>query len=340
MQSYNVFGTTFDVPPAYTQLKAIGMGTFGLVCSAFDTVNNQKKAIKKIANPYQNAVLAKRCFRELLLLVKLRHCENIVFIQDVFESPKSDLYLVTEYMDTDLARLLAHKQLEPQHVKYFTYQILVGLKYVHSAGVIHRDLKPSNLLINGDGELRICDFGLARVKESLMTGYVATRYYRAPEIMLTWQRYGNAVDIWSVGCILGEMMTGKPVFPGRDHVEQFSMFSSLLGSPPAKVVESISSANTLQFVQSLHLQDHASIRDKFKEFNQDATDLLCQMLNWDPQGRITAKQALDHPYLAEFHDPEFEPESDSPFDWSFTEEDISVEQWHERIRRLIAQVKP
>jgi p38 MAP kinase len=118
-----------------------------------------------------------------------------------------------------------------------------GLKYVHSAGVVHRDLKPSNILVNENCDLKICDFGLARIQDPQMTGYVSTRYYRAPEIMLTWQKYDVEVDIWSAGCIFAEMLEGKPLFPGKDHVNQFSIITELLGTPPDDVIQTICSEN-------------------------------------------------------------------------------------------------
>ena len=157
------------------------------------------------------------------------------------------------------------RPLEKQFIQYFLYQILVciirlfwntyyitvsvrwliflqrGLKYVHSAGVVHRDLKPSNILINENCDLKICDFGLARIQDPQMTGYVSTRYYRAPEIMLTWQKYDVEVDIWSAGCIFAEMLEGKPLFPGKDHVDQFSIITELLGTPPDDVIKTICS---------------------------------------------------------------------------------------------------
>lgn len=173
-------------------------------------------------------------------------------------------YFVTELLGTDLHRLLTSRPLEKQFIQYFLYQILVctsrsqkprgrehqliffiqrGLKYVHSAGVVHRDLKPSNILINENCDLKICDFGLARIQDPQMTGYVSTRYYRAPEIMLTWQKYDVEVDVWSAGCIFAEMLSGKPLFPGKDHVNQFSIITELLGSPPEEVIKTICSAN-------------------------------------------------------------------------------------------------
>jgi p38 MAP kinase len=109
--------------------------------------------------------------------------------------------------------------------------------------VVHRDLKPSNILVNENCDLKICDFGLARIQDPQMTGYVSTRYYRAPEIMLTWQKYDVEVDIWSAGCIFAEMLEGKPLFPGKDHVNQFSIITELLGTPPDDVIHTIASEN-------------------------------------------------------------------------------------------------
>lgn len=114
---------------------------------------------------------------------------------------------------------------------------------------MHRDLKPSNILVNENCDLKICDFGLARIQDPQMTGYVSTRYYRAPEIMLTWQKYDVEVDIWSAGCIFAEMLEGKPLFPGKDHVNQFSIITELLGTPPDDVIQTICSENVSSIIQ-------------------------------------------------------------------------------------------
>ena len=159
---------------------------------------------------------------------------------------------------------------------------------MHSAGVVHRDLKPSNILVNENCDLKICDFGLARIQDPQMTGYVSTRYYRAPEIMLTWQKYDVEVDIWSAGCIFAEMLEGKPLFPGKDHVNQFSIITELLGTPPDDVINTIASENvswaflyesrtsanklqTLRFVRSLPKRERQPLKNKFR--------------NADPQGK-------------------------------------------------------
>ncbi|EZF23195.1 CMGC/MAPK/P38 protein kinase, variant 4 [Trichophyton rubrum D6] len=236
-------------------------------------------------------------------------------------------YFVTELLGTDLHRLLTSRPLEKQFIQYFLYQILRGLKYVHSAGVVHRDLKPSNILINENCDLKICDFGLARVQDPQMTGYVSTRYYRAPEIMLTWQKYDVEVDVWSAGCIFAEMLTGRPLFPGKDHVNQFSIITELLGTPPDEVIQTIGSANTLQFVQSLPKRQRQPLSEKFKDADPLAVDLIEKMLVFDPRARTSAVQALAHEYLAPYHDPTDEPVAGERFDWSFNDAELPVDSW-------------
>lgn len=321
-----IFGTVFETTLRYTDLTPIGMGAFGLVCSAKDNLTGRNVAIKKVMKPFSTPVLAKRTYRELKLLNHLRH-ENLISLEDIFLSPLEDIYFVTELQGTDLHRLLASRPLEKQFIQYFLYQILRGLKYVHSAGVIHRDLKPSNILINENCDLKICDFGLARIQDPQMTGYVSTRYYRAPEIMLTWQKYDTEVDIWSAGCIFAEMIEGKPLFPGKDHVDQFSIITKLLGSPPPAVIDTICSENTLKFVKSLPPRESIPFSKRFAGVDPEAIDLLSKMLVFDPKKRITAAQALEHPYLAPYHDSEDEPVAEERFDWSFNDADLPVETW-------------
>ncbi|EZG06501.1 CMGC/MAPK/P38 protein kinase [Trichophyton rubrum CBS 735.88] len=321
-----IFGTTFEITTRYSDLQPVGMGAFGLVCSAKDQLTNQAVAVKKIMKPFSTPVLAKRTYRELKLLKHLRH-ENVISLSDIFISPLEDIYFVTELLGTDLHRLLTSRLLEKQFIQYFLYQILRGLKYVHSAGVVHRDLKPSNILINENCDLKICDFGLARVQDPQMTGYVSTRYYRAPEIMLTWQKYDVEVDVWSAGCIFAEMLTGRPLFPGKDHVNQFSIITELLGTPPDEVIQTIGSANTLQFVQSLPKRQRQPLSEKFKDADPLAVDLIEKMLVFDPRARTSAVQALAHEYLAPYHDPTDEPVAGERFDWSFNDAELPVDSW-------------
>ncbi|KAK6598344.1 Mitogen-activated protein kinase HOG1 [Botrytis cinerea] len=318
-----IFGTTFEITSRYSDLQPVGMGAFGLVCSAKDNLTGSNVAVKKIMKPFSTPVLSKRTYRELKLLKHLKH-ENVISLSDIFISPLEDIYFVTELLGTDLHRLLTSRPLEKQFIQYFLYQILRGLKYVHSAGVVHRDLKPSNILVNENCDLKICDFGLARIQDPQMTGYVSTRYYRAPEIMLTWQKYDVEVDVWSAGCIFAEMLEGKPLFPGKDHVNQFSIITELLGTPPDDVIHTIASENICAISAKRERQPLAS---KFTQADPLAIDLLEKMLVFDPRARIKAAEGLAHEYLSPYHDPTDEPAAEERFDWSFNDADLPVDTW-------------
>ncbi|XP_043356267.1 mitogen-activated protein kinase 14 isoform X5 [Chelonia mydas] len=225
--------TVWEVPERYQNLSPVGSGAYGSVCSAFDRKTGLRVAVKKLSRPFQSIIHAKRTYRELRLLKHMKH-ENVIGLLDVFTPAKSleefnDVYLVTHLMGADLNNIVKCQKLTDDHVQFLIYQILRGLKYIHSADIIHRDLKPSNLAVNEDCELKILDFGLARHTDDEMTGYVATRWYRAPEIMLNWMHYNQTVDIWSVGCIMAELLTGRTLFPGSLGLESSeSLWRSLL----------------------------------------------------------------------------------------------------------------
>ncbi|KAF9891203.1 hypothetical protein FE257_004767 [Aspergillus nanangensis] len=321
-----ILGTKFETPSRYANVRPVGLGTFGLVCSAHDQMTQQPVAIKKMMFPFSSSATAQRTYREVKLLKSLRH-ENLINLLDIFISPLEDIYVVTELLGTDLTRLLRSKPLDDKFAQFFMYQIMRGLKYIHSAGVIHRDLKPSNLLINENCDLKICDFGLARVQEPQMTGYVSTRYYRAPEIMLTWQRYGVEVDIWSAGCILAEMLRGEPLFPGKDHINQFYLITDMIGNPPQEVIEKITSNNTRHIVDSLPKKEPGQLKELFSHAEPAAVDLLERMLLFDHTKRISATESLKHIYLSPYHDPTDEPEAEEIFDWSFNDADFPMETW-------------
>ncbi|EKM49980.1 uncharacterized protein PHACADRAFT_166553 [Phanerochaete carnosa HHB-10118-sp] len=212
------FGKVFHVERRWKLIREMGSGAYGYVISAVDEVSGEPVAIKMVNRVTQKIQLAKRALRELTLLRHFSH-ENITGLIDVDISPNHD-----EIHVADLHQIIKSGQsLTVEHVQYFVYQILRGLKYIHSASVVHRDLKPGNLLVNADCELKICDFGLSRgfnaandETATMMTEYVATRWYRAPEIMLAYRRYDTAVDIWATGCIVAELILGKPLFKGKE----------------------------------------------------------------------------------------------------------------------------
>ncbi|KAJ5128747.1 hypothetical protein N7448_002463 [Penicillium atrosanguineum] len=321
-----IMGVNFETTSRYSQLEPIGVGVSGLVCSAKDQISKQTVAVKKLAEPFQSGVVAQHMFREIKLLKHLKH-ENLIQLNDIFISPSEDIYLVTELMATDLHTLLKTKKVDNQFTQYFLYQIMRGLKYVHSAGVVHRDLKPSNILVNENCDLKICDFGLARGQELQMTGYVSTRYYRAPEIMLTWRRYNEKVDMWSVGCIFAEMILGRPLFPGKNHIDQFCVITQLLGSPPASVIDNVTSPNTLEFIRSLPKREKKPLSKLIPGTSAKAIALLDKLLQLDPAQRCSAAEGLESHYLAPYHDPNDEPESTETFDWSLSEADLPADVW-------------
>jgi len=322
--------SVWEVPQKYQNLQPVGSGAYGQVCSALDTIRNIKVAIKKLARPFQSAIHAKRTYRELRLLKHMNH-ENVIGLLDVFTPSTTlddfqDVYLVTHLMGADLNSIIKTQRLSDDHVQFLVYQILRGLKYIHSAGIIHRDLKPSNIAVNEDCELKILDFGLARQSEAEMTGYVATRWYRAPEIMLNWMHYNLTVDIWSVGCIMAELITSKTLFPGTDHIDQLLRIMTLCGTPDDEFMRKISSEEARNYIRTLPIMRKKSFRDVFKGANPDAIDLLEKMLELDADKRPTAEVALAHPYLAQYSDPTDEPTADR-YDESFEDRELALIEW-------------
>ncbi|XP_076015486.1 mitogen-activated protein kinase 14A [Genypterus blacodes] len=335
--------TTWDVPARYTALRSIGSGAYGTVCSAIDQKTKEKVAIKKLYRPFQSLIHAKRAYRELRLLRHIQH-DNVICLLDVF-TPDSTLekfqtfYMVMPFVAQDLNHIMKKRRLTDRIIAYLFYQLLRGLKYIHSAGIIHRDLKPGNLAVNENCELKILDFGLARQTESEMTGYVVTRWYRAPEVIFNWMHYSQTVDVWSAACILAEMITGQVLFPGHDSIDQLKKILRLTGTPDSSLVKKMQSKDAQSYVQGLPQQKKKIFKDVFSSMDAKAVDLLEGMLLLDPETRLTAKQGLSHPYLAEYHDPECEPDSD-PYDDSFESLELAVGEWKSLIHMEIMTFDP
>ncbi|KAF8608236.1 kinase-like protein [Ceratobasidium sp. AG-I] len=334
----------FVIDAEYTFVKELGQGAYGCVLAAKHRRSGEGCAIKKITNIFTKRILTKRCLREIRLLHHFRGHKNITCLYDmdiVFDSAGNfnEVYLYEELMEADLHAIIRSGQpLSDAHFQSFLYQTLCGLKYIHSANVLHRDLKPGNLLVNADCELKICDFGLARGYvpsgsdarasaaggQGFMTEYVATRWYRAPEIMLSFANYTTAIDVWSIGCILAELLGGKPIFKGRDYVDQLNQILHHLGTPSEDTLRRVGSPRAQDYIRSLPIKPRIPFNHLYPHANPLAIDLLGKLLAFDPAKRISCEEALAHPYLAVWHDPNDEPICSSAFDFGFEEED-SVE---------------
>uniref|UniRef100_A0A674NJW5 Mitogen-activated protein kinase n=1 Tax=Takifugu rubripes TaxID=31033 RepID=A0A674NJW5_TAKRU len=339
-----VRGQAFDVGPRYSNLSYIGEGAYGMVCSAYDRDNKIRVAIKKIS-PFEHQTYCQRTLREIKILLRFKH-ENIIGINDIIRAPTidqmKDVYIVQDLMETDLYKLLKTQHLSNDHICYFLYQILRGLKYIHSANVLHRDLKPSNLLLNTTCDLKICDFGLARVADpdhdhtGFLTEYVATRWYRAPEIMLNSKGYTKSIDIWSVGCILAEMLSNRPIFPGKHYLDQLNHILGILGSP---------SQEDLNCYIPYHIIYTFFLKTMWWKLYFDTTwleplDLLDKMLTFNPHKRIEVEEALAHPYLEQYYDPTDEPVAEAPFKFDMELDDLPKETLKELIFEETARFQP
>jgi len=326
--AYRIKGEKFMLYDYYIPTRILGSGAYASVCEAKNKRTGKNVAIKKNKGVFQDLSDAKRILREIKLMAHFDH-EDIVKLISVIPPDEDeietfeDVYLVLEKMEVNLAKVIKHQKLDIRHYQFFIYQMLRGLKYIHSAGVIHRDLKPENILINGyDCNLKITDFGLARgvyKDEKNLTEYVVTRWYRAPEVMCSARQYDEKVDEWSVGCIFVELLQRKPMFPGKNHIEQLQRIFEVLGTPPRDKSGWIKSPEAKQWVMGMPPSKPRNLRQFLPKATPEAVDLISKLLTLDPGLRISVQEALKHPYLKNLHDPAKEITCE-PFDISFETE--------------------
>lgn len=310
-------------------------------------------AIKKITNVFDHVSDATRILREIKLLRLLRH-PDIVEIKHIMLPPSArdfkDIFVVFELMETDLHQVIkANDDLTPEHHQFFLYQMLRGLKYIHSARVFHRDLKPKNILANSDCKLKICDFGLARPAFNDMpqtvfwTDYVATRWYRAPELCGSFfAKYSPAIDIWSIGCIFAEILLGKPLFPGRNVVHQLELITDLLGTPSPEVIAKVRNEKARRFLLNMRKKPGVPFEQHFPKADAGALRLLRRLLAFDPAERPTAEEALADSYFAGLSQPSREPSAQpiSKLAFEFERRKLTVDEVRELIYREILEYHP
>ena len=331
----------------------IGKGSYGVVSSATDRNDGSSVAIKKITDVFENVSDATRILREIKLLRLLKH-RDIVSVRSILLPPNEhdfkDIYVIFELMETDLHQVIkANDDMTMEHYRYFLYQLMRGLKYIHTAKIYHRDLKPKNVLVNSDCKLKICDFGLARPmfddapQTVFWTDYVATRWYRAPELCGSFfTKYSPSVDVWSIGCIFAEIITRKPLFPGKNVVDQLQIITELIGTPNAEEIAQVRNEKARRFLQSLPPKESVPFSEVFPGVDPDALDLLRLMLQFDPRKRPSPTEALEHKFLKSLHNINKEPECApvSKLDFGFEFKKMDVDGIRKLIYREILEYHP
>lgn len=290
--------------------QKLGKGAYAVVFKGVDKKSKAVVAIKKIFDAFQNATDAQRTFREIMYLQGLQGHENIIKLQNVLKAENDrDIYLVFDFMETDLHAVIRANILEPVHKQFIVYQCLKALLYCHSGGLVHRDLKPSNLLLNEECLLKVADFGLARSlralnkgeeNASVLTDYVATRWYRAPEILLGSTCYTLAVDMWALGCIIAEMFIGKPLVPGTSTMNQLEKILEITGRPDAADVAAVKSQFAETMLQGLPKTNRKDLVALMKDAPPEAVDMVRKLLDFNPARRMDIDQAIAHPYMKAF----------------------------------------
>jgi len=334
----------------YEVVQKLGKGAYGIVWKAIDKRTQQVVALKKCFDAFRNGTDAQRTFREIMYLQEISGHENIIRMLSVIKADNDkDIYLTFDYMETDLHAVVKANILLDIHKQYIAYQLLKSLKFMHSAELVHRDVKPSNILLNSDCHAKLCDFGLCRSLNEIeagdnpaLTDYVATRWYRAPEILLGSTAYNKAVDMWAVGCILGEMLTGRPIFPGSSTMNQLEKIVELTGIPTKEDLEQgIKSPFAATMIESLPaLQQQRRMEDVFPNASSDAIDLMQKCMHFNPLKRCTVDEAISHPYVAQFHNPAEEQTAAVPIEIVINDNTkYSAADYRERLYREIAKKK-
>ncbi|NXI07766.1 MK15 kinase, partial [Irena cyanogastra] len=331
--------------------RRLGKGAYGIVWKATNRRTGETVAIKKIFDAFRNRTDAQRTFREIMFLQEFGEHPNIIKLLDVIQAENDkDIYLIFESMETDLHAVIKKGNLlKDIHKCYILYQLLKATKFIHSGNVIHRDQKPSNVLLDAQCRVKLCDFGLARSLRHqgeprpgpALTEYVATRWYRAPEILLASRRYTKGVDMWSIGCILGEMLLGKPLFPGTSTINQIEQILRVIPAPSPEDILALQSEYKASVINHMSSRQRVAFEEIFPPSTPlPALDLLKKLLVFNPDKRLTAEEALQHPYVSRFHCPSREPSLD--FDVILPLGDdvqLSVAEYRNKLYEMILEKK-
>ena len=305
----------FAIKRRYQINRKIGRGPYSVVWHGF-TADREPVAIKRVFNAFQNRNDAQRTYREVSLLTQLSDHPNIVSLRETLNSRDDrDLYLLFEYMSSDLSTAIRANVLKPVHRELVMWQLLCAFKYIHSAGVVHRDLRPSSVLISSRCEVRVCDFGQARLSQcmeisnSTMTEYQSSRWYRSPEQLLRSRAYSYPVDLWALGCLLAEILLTRPLFSGTSTLSQLELVVSFCGRPNESDMKALDCEETLDLLMGMGHKKAADIEQMIPNATFEARDMVRMFLRVAPDLRMTAEEALEHPFVSRFHNPDEEPVS-------------------------------
>lgn len=283
----------------YTKNQKLGEGTYGAVFRATENTTGEYVALKIIRMDQEEDGIPDSSLREVSIL-KMIHHSNIIYLRDVvFDGYK--ITMIFDFMDKDLKRFLDNGRKKLQEVlrKSYAFQLIAGLYYLHSNGIIHQDIRPENLLINRAGYIKIGDFGSSQmVNRTLMlttSNVHSMLWYRAPELLIDSTEYGFEVDIWSVGCVIAEMSKGKVLFVGDSPVDQLIQICKILGTPTEESWPEFK--NLVNSEIPLPGNQPPKFEELFEDTDPNFFDLLRKLLTLNPAKRISAKEAINHPYF-------------------------------------------
>ncbi|GKV45323.1 hypothetical protein SLEP1_g52428 [Rubroshorea leprosula] len=290
----------------YRLLGKINEGAYGVVYKAMEQKTGKIVALKRMKHEKGKTGLPLAAWREIKILFSLNH-PSVLSVKEVVKGEGDDFFMAMEFMEQDLNRYIKSRKqgFSTGEVKGLMLQLLEGVLYVHQNKILHRDLKTANLLLNSEGKVKICDFGLSCRETNdgkPLTSLVVTLWYRAPELLLGATRYSKEIDMWSVGCIMAELLKKEPLFRGKSEIDQVNSIVTVLGTPTLKNWPGMSTLPGISSVTFVK-QPENQLRQKFPILSEMGLDLLKGFLTYDPRRRITAKSALQHPWFSEFPHP-------------------------------------